>query len=174
MTNLNNEQVLQLATELHGEQKRSNGQKYITHPIAVATLARYILETCYPAHLLDLGDHVVQAAYLHDVLEDCDITEDGLLVQGVNENVVQTCVILNKNTAPDYYSYIITICELDLISAAIVKYADLLHNSNGQKNKLKLDRYNLAMALLEQYYLPIKLNSKYIHRFNEQINQEVK
>ena len=163
-TSLTNRQVLELATELHGSQLRSSGDAYITHPIAVSLIAKDILEMCYPLHVQSMKDKIIQAAYLHDVLEDCEITEEGLLDQGVNPEVIQICALLDKNNYPDYFTYIQTVCELDLIGAAIVKYADLLHNSHNQKNKLKLDRYKLAMALLEQYYMPLKVNSKHIQR----------
>ena len=163
-TSLTNRQVLELATELHGSQLRSSGDAYITHPIAVSLIAKDILHMCYPLHIQSMQDKIIQAAYLHDVLEDCEITEEGLLDQGVNPEVIQICALLDKNNYPDYFTYIQTVCELDLIGAAIVKYADLLHNSHNQKNKLKLDRYKLAMALLEQYYMPLKVNSKHIQR----------
>lgn len=168
-TSLNNRQILELATELHGSQMRSNGDAYISHPICVALIAKDILEMCYPLHVESMQDKIIQAAYLHDVLEDCEITEEGLIDQGVNPEVVQICALLDKNNYPDYFTYIQTVCELDLIGAAIVKYADLLHNSYNQKNKLKLDRYKLAMSLLEQYYTPLKINSKHIHRLLDRL-----
>jgi (p)ppGpp synthase/HD superfamily hydrolase len=151
---LDNNQVLQLAIELHSGQKRSNGLDYITHPIAVARIASDLLDLCFPILKDRLKDSVIQAAYLHDVLEDCPITEQGLIDQGIDKDVVEICRILNKNNYFSYCDYILNIIENEGSVALIVKYADLLHNSHNQKNKLKRDRYDLAIALIHtKYYI---------------------
>jgi len=151
---LDNNQVLQLATELHSGQKRSSGLDYITHPVAVARIASDLLDLCFPILKDRLKDCVIQSAYLHDVLEDCPITEQGLIDQGVDKDVVEICRILNKNNYFSYCDYILNIIENQGSVALIVKYADILHNSYKQKNRLKLDRYDLALALIEtEYYI---------------------
>jgi (p)ppGpp synthase/HD superfamily hydrolase len=55
----------------YGQKRKYNGKDYITHPVAVAE------------HLLghNAPDHVVAAAYLHDVLEDTPVTKEELLLK---------------------------------------------------------------------------------------------
>ena len=57
-----------LAFYAHDGQDRMDGSKYITHPLAVATI------------LLDLkmDPDSICAALMHDVLEDCDVTKKNL------------------------------------------------------------------------------------------------
>lgn len=59
------EQAKKLATEAHKGQLYGTGEPYIVHPTQAADLARRL---GYP-------DEVIAACYLHDVLEDTDITE---------------------------------------------------------------------------------------------------
>ena len=52
-----------LARKAHGSQKRAQGTPYYKHPMAVA---RLVWQRGYTGA-------VIQAAYLHDVLEDCEM-----------------------------------------------------------------------------------------------------
>ena len=56
------------AKEKHGDQLRRSGEPYIIHPVQVA----YILAT------LGLDASTIAAALLHDVIEDTDVTLQGL------------------------------------------------------------------------------------------------
>lgn len=57
--------ALRFATKAHkGQVRKYTGQPYIHHPICVAGMCRTV----------GLPDHAVAAAYLHDVVEDCDVT----------------------------------------------------------------------------------------------------
>ena len=58
--------AFQFAYDLHGDQKRKSGEPYICHPVAVAGLLR------------DLGGgaEMIAAGFLHDVVEDTEITID--------------------------------------------------------------------------------------------------
>lgn len=52
------------ATHAHeGQVRKYSGEPYIVHPIEVAGLVRSV----------DLDEEVVAAAFLHDVVEDCDV-----------------------------------------------------------------------------------------------------
>ena len=61
--------------EKHGEQKRSDGQKYIVHPLWMAT---------YAAALGIRDDDVIAVILLHDVCEDTGTSIDSL---PFNENI---------------------------------------------------------------------------------------
>ncbi len=58
-----------LARDAHSEQRRSSGEPYITHPVAVAGI------------VFDMGldHHSVMAALMHDVLEDTPVSRDALV-----------------------------------------------------------------------------------------------
>lgn len=53
-----------IARAAHFGQMRLEGERYFAHPDRVA----------HKAMMLDLPDHAVAAAYLHDVIEDCELT----------------------------------------------------------------------------------------------------
>ncbi|MEG1346152.1 MAG: HD domain-containing protein, partial [Acidaminococcaceae bacterium] len=54
----------ELAAEAHAAQRRASGEPYIIHPLGVATIL---------AHL-QLDELTLAAAFLHDVVEDTDIS----------------------------------------------------------------------------------------------------
>ena len=58
-----------LAASAHEEQFRRSGEPYIHHPVAVA---------CILAEL-QLDIFTIQAALLHDVIEDCNISKETLV-----------------------------------------------------------------------------------------------
>ena len=70
----------------HGEQRRKSGEPYITHPLAVAQIV---------AEELHLDSESIEAALLHDVIEDTDATYEDVakltsptvadLVEGVSK-----------------------------------------------------------------------------------------
>lgn len=57
-----------VARDAHEGQTRSSGEPYIIHPVAVARILAEMR--------LDL--ETLQAALLHDVIEDCDVTKEDL------------------------------------------------------------------------------------------------
>ena len=74
-----------VATDAHAGQFRRGGViPYIEHPKAVASRVGN-----------DVDAQVV--AWLHDVLEDCDITADELREQGFSERQVNAVKLMTKN-----------------------------------------------------------------------------
>ena len=62
------EEAYQFAKKAHANQKRASGQQYIVHPTQVAgTLAN-----------LGLDPDTIAAGFLHDTVEDTDVTNDEL------------------------------------------------------------------------------------------------
>ena len=59
------------AENAHQGQKRTSGENYFTHPIAVATILSE----------LNLDVNTIVTGLLHDVVEDCDVTIDVILSQ---------------------------------------------------------------------------------------------
>ena len=120
------EQAFQLAAAAHAEQKRDNGDPYITHPVAVAQiLAQYRLDTAS-----------IVTALLHDVAED---TKTGLpeiekrfgkevarLVDGVTKLTRLELQSERTKQAENFRKLVLAMSED--IRVLLVKLADRLHN----------------------------------------------
>ena len=110
----------------HAGQYRKSGEEYITHPLNVAL----ILTGIYADY------ETVSAGLLHDVLEDCDCTEEEMeaqfgktvtkLVQGVTK-LSKINFSTENEYLIDYYKKIIVGMSED-VRVIIVKLADRLHN----------------------------------------------
>lgn len=133
------------ADELHGNQMRESGDKYITHPLNVA----YTLAT------LNADADTIIAGLLHDVAEDTDVTIEeitdkfgkdvGLLVDGVTKikHIRVENDLNNKNADIDKMALniekIVNSMNED-VRVMIIKLADRLHNMRTlefKKNKEK-------------------------------------
>ena len=112
----------------HSGQVRKSGEPYYSHPIAVA----HILAQ----HGLDV--ETVASGFLHDVVEDCDVTLEELekrfgsslskIVDGVTKiGKVRYRDKVHVNTKADSYRKMILAMSEDL-RVLIVKLADRLHN----------------------------------------------
>ena len=114
------------AKDKHEGQFRKSGEEYITHPLNVAL----ILTSIYADY------ETVAAGLLHDVLEDCDCTEDEMkenfgetvtkLVQGVTK-LSKIHFSTENEYLIDYYKKIIVGMSED-VRVIIIKLADRLHN----------------------------------------------
>ncbi len=114
------------AKQAHEGQKRSSGEDYIIHPCAVVEI------------LADFGfdSSTVIAAFLHDVLEDTQVTYDELkenfgeeiceLVEGVTK--LDKLRFLNKEEAQAENFRKIFVAMAKDLRVIIIKLADRLHN----------------------------------------------
>ncbi len=105
------ELALQIAQKAHAGQVDKAGKDYILHPMTVASY----MDT----------DTEKTIAYLHDVLEDTDVTVDALRKIFPNE-IVDTLITLTHRKDESYFEYIQRVSKSKL--AKKVKVADLLHN----------------------------------------------
>lgn len=124
----------EIATKAHDGQKRWGGEPYITHPEAVANAVT--------------GAQLMTIAWLHDVLEDTDLTADDLRAAGIPESCVRSVEVLTKRDGETYCKCIERIIFSDDVAAMIVKLADIKHNLNGLKAGQRRDKYELAALLL--------------------------
>jgi GTP pyrophosphokinase len=120
------EAAWRLAEESHAPQKREDGQPYIVHPLAVATiLAGYRLDAA-----------TVATALLHDTVEDTGVTlaelekrfgkEVARLVDGVTKLTRLEIQSERTKQAENFRKLVLAMSED--IRVLIVKLADRLHN----------------------------------------------
>lgn len=137
-----------LATEFHRGQRDKAGMDYITHPERVAA----ILVARWP----DSTTAEVQAAWLHDVLEDTNATETTLVDAGVSREAVDIVKMLTRPKGPTYREWIRSLADSGHRGAIRVKLADNADNSDpsriaalGDAADMVRKRYAPAKAVLE-------------------------
>ena len=118
--------AFRFAYELHKGQYRASGEPYIAHPIAVAGLLR------------DLGGSsvMIAAGFLHDIVEDTDITPEELqtrfgvevrqLVEGVTKLSKFNFSSKTERLAENFRRMFLAMAAD--IRVIVVKLADRLHN----------------------------------------------
>lgn len=107
--------AISLAAHHHVDQTDKGGNVYILHPLEVMNT------------LASRGDyHLMAAGVLHDILEDCPVTEQDLLDAGISIKTVRTVKKVTKVKGQKPRDYLLGI--LYDINASKVKLADLKHN----------------------------------------------
>ena len=114
------------ANEKHKGQKRISGENYIIHPLNVA----YILSDIHA------DSKTIEAALLHDTIEDCDVTKEELEEKFGQEvaKLVESITKINKlNFSGDTDAMIanqrkILVGLTEDVRVIILKLADRLHN----------------------------------------------
>lgn len=120
------EKALAYATEKHEGQFRDDGvTPYIKHPIEVVR----IIEEEFDIH----NENLLIAAYVHDVMEDCDVTYDELFLE-YGRTVAETVKLVSHTKEQDkipFYKmyYLAEIATYPNIWAAILKTADRIANT---------------------------------------------
>lgn len=102
-----------------------------------ARVAQYDIET----------QHV---AWLHDILEDTDLSPGELYEMGYSETVVEAVMLLTKPDKEPYAEYIDRLCASGNERAILVKLADNADNTDP-KRWLYLNPYK-AQALAKRYH----------------------
>lgn len=116
-----------IAYRAHAGQTDKSGLDYIDHPRRVAERAALIA----PA---DLRTESIAAAWLHDVVEDTDVTLENLRAEGFPPLVLDAVDRLSKNpdvARADYFAAIRTHAV-----ARVVKTADLIDNTDPERAAL--------------------------------------
>ncbi len=131
--------ALEVARKAHAGQKDKSGADYILHPIAVAAK-------------VDTPEEKM-AAYLHDVVEDTDVTLEDLKALGFPAEVVEAVDCLTKRDGLPLADYLYRVKTNPL--ARRVKLADLSHNSDisripdpKEKDFRRVERYHRETAYL--------------------------
>lgn len=126
-----------IAREAHKGQFRNDGETpYIKHPERVAqALDRY-----------GADEWVVAAAWLHDVLEDTEETEESLWAKGIPYEVVGLVRLVTRNAGEAYDSYILGIsCSKN---ATILKSFDIIDNLTDNPKPGSITRYKKSLMKL--------------------------
>ena len=122
------EETLQIALDAHKGQKDLDGKPAILHPVAVG--------------LMGSTDAEIKAGFLHDVVEDSDLTLADLRRKGVDEDVLAALELLTHDKETDYFEYVGNIARSGNLTAIHTKLNDLRHNlERGKKS------YRRASAL---------------------------
>lgn len=145
------DKAFRIADECHKKQKRSSGEPYIIHPIAVATI------------VLNYGmDYQsVAAAMLHDTVEDTDITLDDIckefgpeitaLVDGLTKLGKVPLDIKDKEEQQAENVRKMLLAMSEDIRVIIIKLADRLHNVRTLNFLPAQKRRDKARETLEIY-----------------------
>lgn len=123
------EETLQIALDAHKGQKDLDGKAVILHPVAVG--------------LMGSNDAEIKTGFLHDVVEDSDLTIDDLRRKGVDEEVLAALELLTHDKGMDYFEYVRRIAGSGNLTAMHTKINDLKHNlSRGMKTCRKAMEMN--------------------------------
>ena len=141
------------AADKHKNQKRKDGKPYFTHVEAVAKIVSNEWSTLIPQINWNIyKDHVVAAAFLHDVIEDCGVTKQDLLNEGFSVMTAEIVDILSKKKGENYFDFIMRIMDSGAFSMGViaVKLADLEHNMSDLNEGSLKDKYRLAKYCLSK------------------------
>lgn len=135
-----------IATYAHQNQTRNRGpekgQPYIEHP-------KRVWNACVLYH--NLPPVVTDAAWLHDVLEDTEITKQDLIDIGINPATIDIVESLSKKPNETYFDFIFRLVDKSgpySNETRIVKLEDLMDNmKNLEEGSLK-DKYRFAHYIL--------------------------
>ena len=141
------EETLQIALDAHKGQKDLDGKPAILHPIAVG--------------IMGSNDAEIKTGFLHDVIEDSDLTIDDLRSKGVDEEVLAALELLTHRSkgvdeevlaalellthdkGTDYFEYVYRIAHSGNYTAIHTKINDLKHNfDRGRKSYKRAKELN--------------------------------
>ena len=131
--------AMKIAFEVHKDQVDKSGLPYIYHPFHLAEQMKDEITIC--------------TAFLHDAVEDGDITFKDLVKEGFPSDVIDALMLLTHEKSVPYMDYIKKISGNPI--AVAVKLADLKHNSDltrldviGDKDVKRAEKYKKAIEIL--------------------------
>lgn len=143
------EDAYQFAEEKHRPQIRKSGEPYIIHTIQVA----YVLAT------LRTGPQAIAAGFLHDVIEDCDVSEKEMVERFGKDvyNLVESVTKIGNINFADEKEYQannhrkIFIAMAKDVRVILIKLVDRLHNMRTLNFMSEEKQRKIATETLEVY-----------------------
>ena len=140
----------EFAKQHHGEQRRKSGELYITHPLAVAQIV---------AEELHLDSESIEAALLHDVIEDTDATYDDVakltsptvadLVEGVSK-LTRIQYATKEDEQMENLRKMLIAMSND-IRVILIKISDRLHNMRTMEYQTPAKQKQKSLETMEIY-----------------------
>ena len=140
----------EFAKQHHGEQRRKSGELYITHPLAVAQIV---------AEELHLDSESIEAALLHDVIEDTDATYDDVakltsptvadLVEGVSK-LTRIQYATKEDELMENLRKMLIAMSKD-IRVILIKISDRLHNMRTMEYQTPAKQKQKSLETMEIY-----------------------
>lgn len=128
--------AIQIAARAHAGQLDKDGNPVILHPIAVG--------------MMGMTDEEKAAGFLHDVIEDSDITAEDLAEAGIPAGIVNALKLLTHEKGTPYMDYVRKIIDSHNPIALKVKYNDLRHNfSRGAGHPDLQEKHGKALAIVK-------------------------
>lgn len=130
--------VFEISRSLHkGQTRWFTNEPYYRHPARVAENVR----------IVGGSDDVIAAAYLHDVIEDCEVTAHQLVDIGVKPSTVEIVAKLTRRKNEPYFEYVRRQCET--IETWYIKRADVIDNLSTVPHGHSLwNKYTEALVTL--------------------------
>lgn len=129
------QKCLSIAKNAHkGQFRRDGNTPYIRHVYAVANRA------------CRFGQEYTCVAYLHDVLEDSDLTAKDLIAFGVPKNIVDAVELLTKKDDLTYSEYLYHIRFNEF--ARRVKICDMISNLADDPTDKQIAKYASGLQYL--------------------------
>ena len=140
----------EFAKQHHGEQRRKSGELYITHPLAVAQIV---------AEELHLDSESIEAALLHDVIEDTDATYDDVAkltsptVADLEEGVSKLTRIQYATKEDEQMENLrkMLIAMSKDIRVILIKISDRLHNMRTMEYQTPAKQKQKSLETMEIY-----------------------
>lgn len=130
-----------LAKEAHKGQKRKvTGEDYINHPAEVVSRLKYYHKDDPKLH------HLVVVGWLHDTVEDSDITLDDLKAKDFPDGAITAIDILTKKPGQSYMDYLKAVKGNDITRR--VKIQDMLANLGDRPSEKQIKKYLKGLGYL--------------------------
>ena len=140
----------EFAREAHKDQKRKSGEPYIIHPLAVAQIV---------AEELRLDSESIEAALLHDVIEDTEATEEQVaklfsptvaaLVEGVSK-LTRIQYATKEDEQMENLRKMLIAMSKD-IRVILIKISDRLHNMRTMEYQSPAKQKQKSLETMEIY-----------------------
>ena len=140
-----------VAAKAHANQRRKSGEPYIIHPLGVTTILAE----------LQMDETTLAAAFLHDVVEDTDITLQQLtemfgtkvadLVDGVTKLGKIEYISKEDQQIENYRKMLMFLAMAKDIRVIMIKLADRLHNMRTMKYMPVHKQHSISRETMEVY-----------------------